>query len=167
MYIYIMTCRLTSHLLLQNYTQDTLKEVLSWYGLQEPSVVTSMAGRGDGDGVTATLVSAASPPVQCMGDAKSADVPLDLTHCQLKTECDPGGLTGEHSTTSLPGRVLCRVSSQVFRALCRPKLLPVTHALVDTWMLTIKLVYKLSDVPDDLKWATNTHVTPFTLTFKA
>ena len=34
-------------------------------------------------------------------------------------------------------------------------------------MLTMKLVYKLSDVPDDLKWATNTHVTPFTLTFKA
>ena len=91
------------HFLLQNYTQDTLKEVLSWYGLQEPSVVTSMAGHGDGDGVTATLVSAASPqsspPVQCMGDAKSADVPLDLTHCQLKTECDPVCLTGEPLST--------------------------------------------------------------------
>ena len=36
-----------------------------------------------------------------------------------------------------------------------------------TWMLTVKLVYELSDVPDDLKWATNTHMTPFTLTFKA
>ena len=34
-------------------------------------------------------------------------------------------------------------------------------------MLTVKLVYELSDVPDDLKWATNTHMTPFTLTFKA
>ena len=34
-------------------------------------------------------------------------------------------------------------------------------------MLTVKLVYKLSDVPDDLKWATNTHMIPFTLTFKA
>ena len=34
-------------------------------------------------------------------------------------------------------------------------------------MLTVKLVYKLSNVPDDLKWATNTHVTPFTLSFKA
>ena len=33
------------------------------------------------------------------------------------------------------------------------------------WMLTVKLVYKLSNVPDDLKWA-KTHVTPFTLTFK-
>ena len=53
------------------------------------------------------------------------------------------------------------------RALCRIKLLPVTHVLVDTWMLTVKLVYKLSSVPDDLKWATNTHMTPFTLTFKA
>ena len=52
-------------------------------------------------------------------------------------------------------------------ALCRIKLLPVTHVLVDTWMLTVKLVYKLSDEPDDLKWATNTHMTPFTLTFKA
>ena len=53
------------------------------------------------------------------------------------------------------------------RALCRIKLLPVTHVLVDTWMLTVKLIYKLSNVPDELKWATNTHVTPFTLTFKA
>ena len=34
-------------------------------------------------------------------------------------------------------------------------------------MLTVKLVYKLSTVPDDLKWATNAHMTPFTLTFKA
>jgi len=53
------------------------------------------------------------------------------------------------------------------RALCRIKLLPVTHVLVDTWMLTVKLVYELSSVPGDLKWATNTHMTPFTLTFKA
>ena len=42
-----------------------------------------------------------------------------------------------------------------------------SHVLVDTWMLTVKLVYKLSDVPDDLKSATNTHMIPFTLTFKA
>ena len=34
-------------------------------------------------------------------------------------------------------------------------------------MLTVKLVYKLSNVLDDLKWATNTHVTPFILTSKA
>ena len=34
------------------------------------------------------------------------------------------------------------------RALCRIKLLPVTHVLVDTWMLTVKLVYELSDVPE-------------------
>ena len=27
------------------------------------------------------------------------------------------------------------------------------------WMLTVKLVYKLSNVPDDLKWATNAHMT--------
>ena len=27
-------------------------------------------------------------------------------------------------------------------------------------MLTVKLVYKLSNVPDDLKWAKNTHMTP-------
>ena len=31
-------------------------------------------------------------------------------------------------------------------------------------MLTIKPVYKLSNVSDDLKWATNSHVTPFTIT---
>ena len=34
------------------------------------------------------------------------------------------------------------------------------------WMLTVKLIYKLSNVPDDMKWAKNTHMTPFTLTFK-
>ena len=33
-------------------------------------------------------------------------------------------------------------------------------------MLTVKLVDELSSVPDDLKWATNTHMTPCTLTFK-
>ena len=44
----------------------------------------------------------------------------------------------------------------------------IASVLVDTWMLTVKPVYKLSDVPDDLKWATNTHITPFTpFTFKA
>ena len=53
------------------------------------------------------------------------------------------------------------------RALCRITLLPVTHVLVDTWMLTVKPVYKLSNVSDDLKWTTDTHVTPFTPTFKA
>ena len=39
--------------------------------------------------------------------------------------------------------------------------------LVDTWMLTVKPVYELLNVSDDLKWTTNTHVTPFSLTFKA
>ena len=48
------------------------------------------------------------------------------------------------------------------RALCRIQFLPVTHVLVDTRMLTIKLVYKLTNVPDDLKWATNTHDTIYT-----
>ena len=55
----------------------------------------------------------------------------------------------------------------LYRALCRIKLLPVTHVLVDTWMLTVKPVYKLLNVPDDPKWTTNTHVTPFSLIFKA
>ena len=56
-----------------------------------------------------------------------------------------------------------------YRALCRITLLPVTHVLVNTWMLTVKPVYKLLNVFYDLKWATNTHMTPFTftLTFKA
>ena len=33
-------------------------------------------------------------------------------------------------------------------------------------MLTVKPVYKLFNVSDDLKWTTNTHVTPFSPTFK-
>ena len=36
----------------------------------------------------------------------------------------------------------CGVCAAI-RALCRTNLLPVTHALVDTWMLTVKAVYKL------------------------
>jgi len=52
------------------------------------------------------------------------------------------------------------------KALCRIQLLPVTYVLVVIWMLTVKLVYELSDVPDDLKWTINTHMTPFKLTFK-
>ena len=32
------------------------------------------------------------------------------------------------------------------RALCRKKILPITHVLVDTWMLTVKPVYKLLNV---------------------
>ena len=34
-------------------------------------------------------------------------------------------------------------------------------------MLTVKPVYKLLNVSDDLKWTTNTHVTTFSLIFKA
>ena len=41
--------------------------------------------------------------------------------------------------------------------------LPVTHFLVDTWMSTVKPVYKiLLKCLFDLKWTTNTHVIPFT-----
>ena len=61
----------------------------------------------------------------------------------------------------------CREIIVLTRALCRIKVLPVTQVLVDTWMLTVKPVYKLLNVSDDLKWTTNTHVTPFSLTFKA
>jgi len=68
----------------------------------------------------------------------------------------------QSSVSPTPSDVTCPS-----RALCRIKLLPVTHVLVDTWMLSVKLVYKLSNVFDDLKWATNTHLTPFTLTFQS
>ena len=54
------------------------------------------------------------------------------------------------------------VALKLSRALCRIKLLPVTHVLVDTWMLTVNAVYKLSNVSDDLKWTTNTRDTIFT-----
>ena len=38
--------------------------------------------------------------------------------------------------------------------------------IMDTWMLTVKPVYKLKNVSEDLKWTT-THVIPFTLISKA
>ena len=58
--------------------------------------------------------------------------------------------------------------SVLARALCRIKLLPVTRFVGHMDVNCFKLVYKLSNVGDDLKWATNTHthMTPFTLTFK-
>ena len=34
-------------------------------------------------------------------------------------------------------------------------------------MLTVKPVYKLKNVSDDLKWTTNIHMTPFKLASKA
>ena len=40
-------------------------------------------------------------------------------------------------------------------------------AIIHAWMLIVKPVYELSDVSDDLKWATNTHFTSLSLTFKA
>ena len=33
--------------------------------------------------------------------------------------------------------------------------------------MDVKPLYKLLNVSDDLKWTTNTHLTPFPLTFKA
>ena len=53
------------------------------------------------------------------------------------------------------------------RALCSITLLPVTRVLVDTWMVTVKPVDNILNMSDDLKWTTNTYVTPFSLTFKA
>ena len=58
-------------------------------------------------------------------------------------------------------------ASKVTTALCRIQLLTAAHVLVDTRVLTVKPVYKLSNVPDDVKLTTNTLVTPFMLTFKA
>ena len=52
----------------------------------------------------------------------------------------------------------------VYGRCVREVCMPVTHVLVDSWMIT---VYTLSNVPNDFKWTTNTHVTPFTPTFKA
>ena len=68
-------------------------------------------------------------------------------------------LTYDMASRCLPGLYAGSNYCQSHVLVCQP------HVLVDTLMLTVKLVYKLSDVPDDLKWATNTHLTPFTLTF--
>ena len=84
--------------------------------------------------------------------------------CSHKKTID---LLTEKSVWHYSGTTYCTSGGSVdltcltFRALCRIKLLPVAHVLVDTWMLTVKPVYKLVNVSDDLKWTTNTHVTPF------
>ena len=64
-------------------------------------------------------------------------------------------------------RDLATMTCDNCRALCTIKLLPVAHVLVNTWMLTVKPVYKLLNESDYLKWTTNTQVTQFSLTFKA
>ena len=43
------------------------------------------------------------------------------------------------------------------RVFVQDKIIAVTPVLVDTWMLTVNLVYKLSNVPDGLKWTRNTY----------
>ena len=63
------------------------------------------------------------------------------------------------------GSIFCLTHKKwtpIDRALCRIKLLPVAHVLVDTWMWTVKTVYKLLNVSDDLKWTTSTCDTIFT-----
>ena len=91
---------------LQNYTQDTLKEVLGWYGLQETNAIASMAGQVEAvtDGVTQpTPVNNGCPQggalLQCTSDATSPDAPLDLTHWQLRMDGEPHGLAGEQYLT--------------------------------------------------------------------
>ena len=49
-----------------------------------------------------------------------------------------------HAYNNILGQVFIILHSTSSRALCRTNLLPVTHVLVDTWMLTDKPVYKLS-----------------------
>ena len=69
-------------------------------------------------------------------------------HDPIKMEFDnEEDLSG--TQVSVVGLVDSGISTS--RALCRIKLLPVTHVLVDAWMLTVKPVHKLSDVSDDLK----------------
>ena len=97
-------------------------------------------------------------------DIPESDQHHDCTFISTETQC--AGLVPQ--SDCLHGNNESRThTSSVGRALRRIKLLPVTHVLVDTWMLTVKPIYKLLNVSDDLKWTTNTHMTPFPLTFKA
>ena len=78
-----------------------------------------------------------------------------LDHSFVFKLCTCQKLTQSHLGSNLRGLT----KWQPNRALCRIQLLPVTHVLVDTWMLTVKPVHKLSNVPDDLKWATKYKLT--------
>ena len=61
------------------------------------------------------------------------------------------GKVGDRGTDGLPGvpgRVECHRSTikkdvHMHQGFMQVQLLPVTHVLVDTWMLTVKAVYKL------------------------
>ena len=70
----------------------------------------------------------------------------------------------EHFTYGICEGVVCMVNNQGFM---QDKIIASPHVLVDTWILAIKLVDKLYNVSDDLKWTTDTHVTPPTLISKA
>ena len=77
--------------------------------------------------------------------------------------------TGNMLLNSPCNRLLNTVNSQqnkflTHRVLCRDKLLPVTHVLVDTWMLTVKPILMCLMTENG---TTNAHVTPVTLTFEA
>ena len=88
-------------------------------------------------------------------------VVIGVIYCCLQFECFVYSLNVLFTVWKCFGTVFI-LETVGFRALCRIKVLPVRHVLVDTWMLTVNLVYKLLDVPDDMKWATNTHDTIYT-----
>ena len=63
------------------------------------------------------------------------------------------GIRSDHVRRSPEGNLFFQSKDSFAQiwALLRIKLLPVTHVLVNTWMLTVKPVYKPENVSDDLK----------------
>ena len=96
------------------------------------------------------------PHVTC--DLWPAQSHEQLSSCVYSNICFYTEITQHFSHNQ---RLITLLVNDTTRALCRTKLLPVTRVLLDTWMLTVKAVYKL------LKIWLQTHMTPFTLTFEA
>ena len=77
-----------------------------------------------------------------------------------------GKVQNTHLMNSAPVQIL-NFCAPLNQALLRDKIV-ASHTCFGGHMdVNCKLVYELSDVPDDLKWTTNIHMTPFTLIFKA
>ena len=97
--------------------------------------------------MTLTVVADFEVPLESLQSAPATDAAFSVNE-EAVGMLSSMGFTRDQAIKALKATVLSLVSKGrppvlAVRALCRIKLLPVTHVLVDMWMLTAKPVHKL------------------------